>query len=95
MRDALASLYDLPYLQSHPLVRLLPSPSTTEPAAQARLLQHRLLDAIEHLRPVAEDDATDHATQERAARRYDLLKLRYVEGLDIPRGLSEAGVQPE
>ena len=83
VRDALASLYDLPYLQSHPLVRLLPSPSTTEPAAQARLLQHRLLDAIEHLRPVAEDDATDHATQERAARRYDLLKLRYVEGLDI------------
>ena len=71
VKDALASLHDLPHLQSHPLAaRLLPRPSTTEPTAQARLLQQRLLDAIEHLRPVS-------------VRLYDLLRLRYVEGLDV------------
>ncbi|MCZ6614372.1 MAG: AAA family ATPase, partial [Chloroflexi bacterium] len=80
VRDALASLYDLPYLQSHPLGRLLPRPSSSEPTALGQVLQHRLLDAIELLRPGAEAPMA----QERAARRYDLLRLRYVEGLDVP-----------
>ena len=57
VRDALASLYDLPYLQSHPLARLLPRPSNTEPADPAQLLHHLLLNAIEHLRPGSEADA--------------------------------------
>lgn len=55
-------------------------PSNTEPADRAQLLQHLLLDAIEHRRPGSDAGAT----HERAVRRYDLLKLRYVEGLEIP-----------
>ena len=80
VRDALASLSDLHYLQSHPLARLLSRRSNSEPLASGQLLQRLLLDAIERLQP----DSTDQATPERIARRYHLLRLRYVEGLDVP-----------
>ena len=79
VRDALASLYDLSHLQTHPLARLQPRRLTTSPANSAQLLQQRLLDAIEQLRTASEDPAAP----ERVARRYDLLRLRYIEGLDV------------
>ena len=80
VRDALASLSDLPYLQSHPLAHLLSRRSNSEPLASGQLLQRLLLDVIERLQP----DSKDQATPERMGRRYHLLRLRYVEGLDVP-----------
>jgi hypothetical protein len=79
VRDALASLYDLPYLQSHPLARLLPRPSNSGPTALGQMLQHRLLDGIERLQPASEDRGAEEA----ASRRHDILRLRYVEGIDL------------
>ena len=87
VRDALASLYDLPYLQSHPLARLQPRRPTTRSTNSGQMLQQRLLDAIDQLRPASED----HAAPERVARRYDLLRLRYIEGLDVPAVCRDLG----
>ena len=87
VRSALASLYDLPYLQSHPLAALQPESSNAEPNELAQMLQHRLLDGIEHLRRTLEDGAT----QERALRRYELVRLRYVEGFEVPEVCNQIG----
>ena len=80
VRDALASLYDLPYLQSHSLVGLLPRQPNANPERLAKTLQQHLVDSINRLRP----DSGDVATDERAARRYEILRLRYLEGIDPP-----------
>jgi len=48
VRDALAHLFERPYLRTHPLARLLLGPD--EPAA-ADALRRLLLDAIEQIRP--------------------------------------------
>ena len=63
-----------------PLARLLPRPSNSSPTALGQMLQHRLLDGIERLEP----DSEGRALEEPASRRYDIIRLRYVEGIDIP-----------
>ena len=57
VRNALASFYDLPYLQSHPLARLLPRPSRSGPTSLGQMLQHQLLDGIKRLQPVLDGAA--------------------------------------
>src|SRR5205814_2076040 len=75
VRDALAHLHDLPYLQTHPLAEKIgPSPT---PAHMGVWLHERLLKAIEALRPDTRVTASS-----RARRTYDLLSLRYAQDLD-------------
>src|SRR5438128_2505009 len=88
VRDALGSLYDLPYLQSHRLARHLPSESGSGSNARGRMLQSRLLEAIEQLRPELESGAVGR----RAVRRYDLIRLRYGEGLEIQEVCQRLGI---
>ena len=57
VRDALAHLYDLAYLQTHPLALLLRPPPAgyAAPTAPAKALRQRLLEAIDALRPASEE----------------------------------------
>lgn len=87
LRDALASLYDLPHLQSHPFAALQPEAPDAPPAELGRLLQNRLLEGIEHLRPVHNDGVT----AERALRRHKIMELRYVDGLQEAELLDQIG----
>jgi hypothetical protein len=74
VRGGLASLYDVPRLQIHPLARQSVTASGSHEAA-GRVLQACLQEAIEALRP-----RRDRA-EERAVRLHQMLTLRYVDGL--------------
>src|SRR5437867_3259020 len=78
VRDALTHLHDLPYLQTHPLARLLELDPATRAPTPGHVLQERLLGAIQRLRP-----SPDTPPGARAWRTYRLLHLRYVEGLEV------------
>ena len=75
VRDALVHLHDLPCLQTHPLAETF---RVEQPARAGRLLHRRLVEAIEQLRPPDGADRLGHAW-----RGYELLRLRYVEALDV------------
>src|SRR5947209_18219078 len=86
VRDALAHLYDLPYLRSHLLARYLvdgqpgrTSGMASGAAESAKALRRSLLEAIEQLRPGGGFGSGPAAA--RTARRHQLLVLRYVEAL--------------
>lgn len=74
--DALAHLYDLPYLRDHPLTRWLEPIAGAE--APGRVLRRIILDAIQDLKPPPD---SPHDTA--AAARYQFLYLRYVKGQSI------------
>jgi CheY-like chemotaxis protein len=76
VRDALTHLYDLAHLQTHPLARRLKE-QRGGPSATGIALRQELLDAIERFRP-----PSGSATTSKAYRRYRVLELRYIEGLD-------------
>jgi len=75
VRDALTHLYDLAHLQTHPLARRLRERG--DPSATGVVLRQELLDAIEWFRPAAGTTTTS-----KAYRRYRVLELRYIEGLE-------------
>lgn len=75
LRDALAHLHDLPYLQTHPLAAGL---AVGRSSTAGRALHARLVEAIEALRPPNGADPRSHAW-----RGYRILRLRYVEALDV------------
>ncbi|HEY3081732.1 MAG TPA: tetratricopeptide repeat protein [Chloroflexota bacterium] len=78
VRDALAHLHDPHYLQKHPLVRWLGSRAPGQ-AVSGKLLRRTLVEAIEALDPGSAAPAAAPAR-----RRHELMRLRYLEGLDIP-----------
>ena len=86
VRDALAHLYDLPYLQSHALVAWLPRTSGLR-RAPGQALERRLREAVDQLRPGPETPATG-----RAWRRYRLFTMRYVDALETPEVCRELGI---
>jgi predicted ATPase len=75
VRDALRHLHDPMYLRTHPLADLL-GPDVAA-ASRGKRLHALLLDAIAALRPLP------GSTDVRASRRHELLRLRYVEALEI------------
>jgi predicted ATPase len=74
VRGALGHLYDLAYLQRHPLADWLPEEKSR---TAGRRLQQQLLAAIEQLRP-AGTPSPGHDW-----RAYQLLTWRYVDGLSV------------
>jgi non-specific serine/threonine protein kinase len=73
VREALARLHDLPYLQTHPLARRLPATAPHRPAGE--LLHRALVDALAALSAPAAAGAASRA------RIHRLLELAYLEGL--------------
>src|ERR1700730_10738378 len=67
-------LYDHPYLQTHPIGRILVPDPVRHPRGHA--LQRILLDAIQALKPAADEAMAAHAW-----RTYRYLFLRFVQTL--------------
>ncbi|HUX87944.1 MAG TPA: hypothetical protein VMW65_13155 [Chloroflexota bacterium] len=86
VRDALIHLHDLPYLQTHPLTRMLLTETEQKRSNHGRLLQQRLLAAIQSLHPGPPGDL------KKAPRGYLLLFLRYIEGLSVSTVLARLGI---
>ena len=78
VRRALGHLHDVHFLQAHPLARQQLVSGDAGPLARGRLLQSRLLAAIDQLSP-AEAGPRDS----RLESRYEVLRLRFVERLDV------------
>ena len=87
VRDALRHLYDLSYLQTHPLGQLLRREPGVPVSRMDRMLQQRLQEAVEWLRPHTETSVT-----RKAWRRYRLLSLRYIEGMEVPQVCSQLSI---
>jgi len=85
VRDALRHLHDSVYLQTHPLTSLVMEPSSAQ-SIRGKRLQQLLLDAVATLRP------SPTSGDARASRRYDLLKLRYVDALEIGEVSAALGI---
>lgn len=77
VRDALNHLYDHVYLQTHSLARLIAREQPAKPANAGKLLRNCLLETIESLRP-----SPSVAAGSDTWRRYQIMALRYVEGLE-------------
>jgi ribose transport system substrate-binding protein len=84
VKDALENLYDPVHLGRHPLARLLiPAVQATGTPA-GELVQKRILDTIEQLKP-----ADAKVSTERPWRTYRILRSRYVMGLPFREVMSE------
>jgi CheY-like chemotaxis protein len=75
VHDALNQLYDSPYLQTHPLAQMLAEPGMG-PVQRDQHLRRTLINAIHSLRPEAGVSA-----QSPRWRAYQILEMRYIEGL--------------
>ncbi len=83
VQEALQRLYDLPYLQKHPLTDLLAS-AETERLQRVPHLRRTMLDAIHALAP-----ANGAQAQSPDWRAYRILELRYIEGLTPPEVMQQ------
>jgi hypothetical protein len=83
LHDALNQLYDSPYLQTHPLAQLLAEPGM-DTLQRDQHLRRVLINAIEQLRPQAGIPA-----QSPKWRAFQLLELRYIEGLSAAEIMRE------
>ncbi|HEX5414866.1 MAG TPA: NB-ARC domain-containing protein, partial [Chloroflexota bacterium] len=78
VRDALAHLYDPLYLQTHPLARLVAPDRDPRAPGVGKALRQVLLDAIDALHPLTGSRGTLPS-----GVGYQILHLRYVEGLEV------------
>lgn len=86
VKQVLEHLYDFPYLQRHPLAKELdPNDAAAQPRAQR--LRREVLAAIEALSP-----GPGVGFRAPHARLYNLLHLRYVEGLTVQEVANELGI---
>jgi len=83
LAKAYAHLYDLVDLRSQPLLSILAPDPALSRKEKAWKMHHILLDVISELKPESQADAFA-----RQRRRYNLMMLRYVKGLD-PSAVAE------
>jgi CheY-like chemotaxis protein len=83
VKDVLEHLYDFPYLQRHPLTQA----HEGRAGSVAQGLRRELMDAIETLNP-----GPDVPFRAPHARLYNLLHLRYVEGMTVQEVANELGI---
>jgi len=87
VRSALSHIYDLSYLQAHPLAASIGSDASQDTTTRAQSLRRALLEAISELEPIAgPGDASEQA------RSYALLTSRYLDGLSVEAIASELGL---
>lgn len=83
VKDALEHVYDFPYLQRHPLTQAREDPA----GSVAQSLRRELMDAIGTLNP-----GPDVPFRAPPARLYNLLHLRYVEGMTVQEVANELSI---
>ncbi|MCL5946575.1 MAG: response regulator, partial [Chloroflexi bacterium] len=87
VKDALEHLHDAVHLRQHPLLDLLQSSGAAQgAAARAYELRRVLLECIEQVRP------KQKVASARGRRAYDILELRYIEGLHYRDVMQELGL---
>ncbi|TFG70999.1 MAG: response regulator [Anaerolineales bacterium] len=74
VRDALKSLYDSPYLESHPLVDVLVPPENRT-SRRSQDLRKVLINAIQAMKP-----GNQNPPESRDWRSYQILELRFIAG---------------
>jgi CheY-like chemotaxis protein len=87
VKEALENLYDLPYLQRHPLMQRTPQLSARSGEAASQWLRRRLINAVEALGP-----KTGSSLRSPKARLGNLLRMHYIEGMTIQEVASELGL---
>ena len=86
-KEALENLYDLPFLQRHPLVQNVTMSSAHSGEAAGQVLRRKLIDAIETLSPGAPS-----SMRSPKARLGNLLRMHYIEGMTIQEVANELGL---
>ncbi|MCS7061936.1 MAG: hypothetical protein RMN25_12345, partial [Anaerolineae bacterium] len=86
VRAALERLHDFPFLQSHPLATWWRGEARPGELAGQRL-RRALIDAIESLNP-----GREFAFLSPQARLYNLLHMRYVDGMTVQKTAAELGI---
>ncbi len=87
VKDALEHLYDFPYLQCHPLAQVGQVEGVQPGETPGQWLRRELMAAIETLNPGA-----NTPFRSPRARIYNLLLLRYVEGMMVQEAANELGI---
>ncbi|MCJ7737405.1 MAG: response regulator [Anaerolineae bacterium] len=87
VKDALEHLYDLNYLQNHPLARREGSGRSDSTELAGQRLRRDLVGAMEALAP-----GVSAPMNTPDARSYDILLLRYMETMTVQETAHEAGV---
>lgn len=87
VRDAYEHLYDLVYLRTHPLAESLVADPTLSRKDRAWRLHQMLLEAVDELNPGLETPVFS-----REWRRYRLMVLRYLDGLDVHAVSSQVAI---
>src|SRR5262249_34424074 len=87
VREALAHLHDVAYLQHHPLAQLLVRGPGLRPAQVGPALQERLRQAI-----AAQEPSADTPSASKAWVRHQLLRLRYLEGMEVAVIAARVGI---
>ena len=87
VKDALAHLFDLSYLQRHPLAAGIEFPLGSSPEPPGQRLRRELAAAVEAFNP---GPAVPFHSP--SGRLYNLVRLRYVEGFTVRETASELGL---
>jgi CheY-like chemotaxis protein len=87
IKEVLENLYDLPFLQRHPLIKKVTSSLTTSDESAGQLLRRKLINAIETLTPGGSIPANSPKT-----RIGNLLRIYYIEGMTIQEVANELGL---
>ena len=89
IRQLLDHLYDFPYLQHHALARRLPGAAQMPGDTTGQTLRRQLIKAIESLGP--EPGTSFRSAQSRV---YNMLQLRYVEGMTVLEAAHKLSISP-
>lgn len=93
VKQALENLYDIPFLQTHPLAMWISEHAGKKPGfadvTDGQRLRREILQTLEILSP-----GPGVGFRSPQARLHNLLHLRYVEGLTIRQAASDLGISP-
>lgn len=87
VRNALAHLYDVAYLQTHPLGEWIDAPAKVDTVTRAQRLRKALLSCIDELRPQEGNRPTAVA-----ARAYVILTYRYIDDIAMEEIAGKLGL---
>jgi len=87
VHGALERLHDFPFLQSHPLAALWMREDARPDELAGQRLRRKLIDAIESLNP-----GREFGFLSPQARLYNLLHMRYVDGMTVQKASAELGI---